>query len=81
VGREQATGECRQARLRLAALKPEFFGAAIILSARQGRHRAIGLIEGILVAVIFRPLGREALSIISIRPANKKERALGKAHA
>jgi uncharacterized DUF497 family protein len=27
-----------------------------------------------IVAVIFRPLGSEALTIISMRPASKKER-------
>ena len=44
---------------------------------KQGRHMAIGELDGRIIAVVFKPLGIEALSVISMRPASRKER---KAH-
>jgi uncharacterized DUF497 family protein len=38
---------------------------------------AIGEFNGqIIVAVVFKPLGSEAISVISMRPASTKERKL-----
>jgi uncharacterized DUF497 family protein len=48
--------------------------AARVLPAREGRYAAIGYIDDMLVVVIFRPLGTEALSIISMRRASRRER-------
>jgi uncharacterized DUF497 family protein len=63
--------------LDFASLTVEFFEAAHVEAARQNRFLAIGEIEGIaVVAVVFRPLGSEALSVISMRRANKNERSL-----
>jgi uncharacterized DUF497 family protein len=54
----------------------EFFEEAPIGTARQGRFIAIGELNGIAaLAVVFRPLGSEAVSIISMRRANLKERS------
>lgn len=45
--------------------------------AKAGRFLAIGALNGeIIVAVVFRPLGSEAVSVISMRPASRKERSL-----
>jgi uncharacterized protein len=56
------------------SLNPEFFDGSIILPAKLGRYRAIGRLDGKrIVAVVFRPFGGEALSIISVRPASRKE--------
>jgi uncharacterized DUF497 family protein len=52
-----------------------FFEAAIIEPVRDGRFKATGELDGVGFAVIFKLLGTEALSIISMRPANRKERA------
>jgi len=61
--------------LDFGSLSPEFFDESVVLPAKLGRYRAIGHAGGKrIVAVIFRPLGREALSIISMRPASRKER-------
>jgi uncharacterized DUF497 family protein len=61
--------------LDFGSLNPEFFDGSIILPAKLGRYRAIGRLDGKrIVAVVFRPLGGEALSIISMRPASRKER-------
>ena len=51
-----------------------FFEAAMIEPARDGRFKATGELDGAGFAVIFRPLGSEALTVISMRPASKNER-------
>lgn len=63
--------------LDFADLDLEFFLAAQIRPARHGRIMAIGEFDGqIVIAVIFAPLGSEAISLISMRPASRKERRL-----
>jgi len=52
-----------------------FFLNALIGDAKHARHFAIGELDGVIV-VIFATLGTEGLSIISARPASKKERSL-----
>ena len=55
-------------------------GASVKLTrpGRRGdkRFKAIGLFRGRLTVVIFSPLGREAISVISMRVAGIKERRL-----
>ncbi len=61
--------------LDLAALDVDFFANAIVGSARAPRMVAIGrLADGKVVTVIFARLGSEALSVISMRRSNRKER-------
>jgi uncharacterized DUF497 family protein len=61
--------------LDFANLSPEFFLSAYIEPAKEGRSLAIGALGGeVVIAVIYRPLGAEAVSVISMRPANLKER-------
>jgi uncharacterized DUF497 family protein len=60
-----------------ALLDLAFFENAAIFPARQGRALALGELHGdIVVAVIFKSLGAEAVSVISMRPASRKERSL-----
>ncbi|MFC7396062.1 BrnT family toxin [Chelatococcus sp. GCM10030263] len=59
-----------------AELDVEFFEAARILPAKVGRFMAIGEFNGEILAVFFRPLGKEALSVVSMRPASRKERRI-----
>ncbi|WP_062224482.1 MULTISPECIES: BrnT family toxin [unclassified Aureimonas] len=62
--------------LDFAALTPDFFEAARVEIAKEGRFLAIGELDGVtILAVIFRPLGSEALSVISMRPASRIERS------
>ncbi len=51
---------------------------AEVRPSRTGRRRfkAIGMLDEHLVAMIFSPLGGEAASIVSLRRASEKERAL-----
>ena len=61
--------------LDFAVLTSEFFENARIEDAKSGRFLAVGEFEGVtIIAVVFRPLGSEALSIVSMRRANKDER-------
>lgn len=60
--------------LDFAALDVDFFYGATVLPAKVGRLKAIGSLDDEIVSVIFMPLGREALAIISMRPAGKSEK-------
>jgi uncharacterized DUF497 family protein len=54
-----------------------FFEGAYAAPARGGRAKFIGVLNRALaVVVIASPLGEEAISIISLRPANRKERRI-----
>jgi uncharacterized DUF497 family protein len=57
-----------------ADLTLEFFLAANIDLARHDRSIAVGRLSDGTIAVIFTELGSEAISVISMRPASKKER-------
>jgi uncharacterized DUF497 family protein len=60
--------------LDFADLTVEFFAASVVVPAKLGRLKAIGEFGGIPLTVIFKPLGREAISIVSMRAASRKER-------
>lgn len=63
--------------LDFAALTVDFFASSVIVPAKAGRAMAIGEFNGqIIVAVVFKPLGSEAISVISMRPASAKERSI-----
>jgi uncharacterized DUF497 family protein len=65
--------------LDFADLTLEFFLSAQVKPAKQDRFLAIGELGATLVvAVIFRPLGSEAISVISMRRANQRERERAK---
>ena len=60
-----------------AELTVEFFESAIVYPGRAGRFVAVARLGNSSVAtVIFKPLGSEAISVISMRRANRKERSL-----
>lgn len=60
--------------LDFADLSLEFFLRAHVGPARDGRYKALGELGDNVVVVVFKPLGSEALSLISVRRASKKER-------
>ena len=57
-----------------AVVELSFFAAAQVFEAKRGRKIAIGPLGPNLVSVIFIPLGREGLSVLSLRRASQKER-------
>ncbi|WP_425908210.1 hypothetical protein [Nitrobacter sp. TKz-YC02] len=62
-----------QARL---GLREPVFADAMVLSGKAGRYRAIGKDRNGVICVVFATLGREGISVISMRPASKEERIL-----
>lgn len=58
-----------------ADIDEDFFASAFIRDAKNGRFAAIGRMNGV-IAVIFATLGTEGVSIISARPASRKERKM-----
>lgn len=62
--------------LDFADLTTDFFVEAIIRPAKLGRLAAFGRFADGTIAVVFATLGSEALSVISMRPANASERRL-----
>ena len=58
-----------------ADIGEEFFASALIGDAKDGRYFALGEWNGFIV-VIFVRLGGEGVSIVSARPASRKERKL-----
>ena len=62
--------------LDFADLNEAFFENAVIRLAKKNRYRAIGHVAPGVVAVIFATLGREGVSVVSMRPANRRERSL-----
>ncbi len=63
--------------LDFADLTTEFFDEAVVFPSYDNRFVAIGRWSGVFViAVVFLELGQEALSVISMRPASRKERSL-----
>lgn len=62
--------------LDFATLTEDFFADALVISAKSGRYNAIGKDQNGVISVVFAVLGLEGISIISMRPASKKERTL-----
>ena len=62
--------------LDFADLNEEFFLASVVVPAKEGRHMAIGHLADGTIAVVFVTLGTEGVSVISMRPASRKERSL-----
>ncbi|MFC3075796.1 BrnT family toxin [Shinella pollutisoli] len=60
--------------LDMADLTMDFFEAATVFEAKKGRLMAIGVFRGTVVTVIFELLGTQALSVVSMRRASRKER-------
>ena len=61
--------------LDFADLDLAFFDEATFGRAKMGRLIAVGEFRGqMIIAVIVKPMGKEALSVISMRPASQSER-------
>ncbi|MFV0410294.1 MAG: BrnT family toxin [Paracoccus sp. (in: a-proteobacteria)] len=60
--------------LDFADLSEEFFLGALVVPASERRFKAMGRFADGTIAVIFATLGAEGISVISMRPASRKER-------
>jgi uncharacterized protein len=59
-----------------ADLDEAFFEGSVIAPAKSDRLAAVGRHRGGIVLVVFAALGTEGISVISMRPASRKERRL-----
>jgi uncharacterized protein len=59
-----------------ADLDETFFEGSVIVPAKLNRQIAVGRHRNGIILVVFVALGTEGLSIISMRPASRKERRL-----
>lgn len=62
--------------LDFADLTPDFFFGATVTSAKRNRYMAVGPFRDTILSVVFAPLDTEAVSVISMRRASRKERRL-----
>jgi uncharacterized protein len=62
--------------LDFADLDTEFFESSFVTAANLRRLIAVGRHTNGIIAVVFVALGTEGVSIISMRPASRKERRL-----
>ena len=60
--------------LDFAGLDDAFFLRSRVVEERSGRYAVVGEHRGKWIVVVLKPMGREAISIISMRRANRKER-------
>jgi uncharacterized protein len=58
----------------LAEIDETFFEGARTEPGHSGRMMAIGPFRGRIVTVIFKPLGTEAITLVTMRLASRKER-------
>ena len=64
-------------RMDFADLDVDFFLNSLVVPVRRRRFKAIGSLGGRgAIVVVFAPLGTEAVSVISMRPASGRERSL-----
>jgi len=59
-----------------ADLDEAFFEGSVIVPAKSGRLIAVGRHHGGIILVVFVVLGAEGLSVVSMRPASRRERRL-----
>lgn len=62
--------------LDFADLDEAFFLSSVVVPAMHGRHMAIGRLADGTISVVFATLGTEGVSVISMRPASRKERSV-----
>ena len=62
--------------LGFADLDMGFFMGSVVVPAKLGRSMTVGPFRDTVIAVVFTPLGAEAISVISMRRATRKERSV-----
>jgi uncharacterized protein len=62
--------------LDFADLDVKFFERSFVTTANRRRLIAVGHLSSGIITVVFVTLGTEGISVISMRPASRKERRL-----
>ena len=62
--------------LDFATLDLEFFLDSKVVASHSGRFKAIGLLDGRALAVVFAPVGSQAIAVVSMRVASARERTI-----
>ncbi|MGH6978329.1 MAG: BrnT family toxin [Brevundimonas sp.] len=62
--------------LDFADVNEGFFHSSVVIPAKDGRQKAVGRLASGVIVVIFALLGTEGVTVISMRPAHRKERSL-----
>ena len=73
---KRSTNIAKHGGLDFADLQPGFFTASVVVPAKANRFLAVGRFGGDIISVVFAALGSEGISVISMRPASRKERKL-----
>jgi len=60
--------------LDFADLDGDFFIDSVVVPTKKGRLMAVNAFKGSIVSVIFAAYSTQAVSVISMRPASRKER-------
>ena len=63
-------------KLDFSDLTLDFFIASVVIPAKNQRAKAVGRFGKRAIVVIFKNLGSEAISVVSMRPANPKEKRI-----
>jgi uncharacterized DUF497 family protein len=74
VGRTKRVQNLEKHGMDVADLDLEFLLGGVVVSAKAGRFKVSGRWGLTAITVVFKPTGREAISIISMRPASRSER-------
>jgi hypothetical protein len=76
VGRTEAIGQSCKSWDGFCGFGESFFEGSVIVPAKLGRQIAVGRHRSGVILVVFVALGTEGLSVVSMRPASRKERRL-----
>jgi uncharacterized DUF497 family protein len=76
MGRTETARNIANHEMDFADLDEAFFENAVIVPVKFNRLAAVGHHRDGIILVVFVKLGTEALSIIGMRPASRKERRL-----
>ena len=71
---KRETNLVKHSGLDFADLDEAFFASSKVISAKANRYIAVGQLGEDIIAVVFAVLGSEAISVISMRRASRKER-------
>jgi uncharacterized DUF497 family protein len=76
MGRPKRPANLASHGMDFADLDEAFFEGSVVVPAKSGRLIAVGRHRGRIILVVFVALGTEGISVVSMRPASRRERRL-----